>query len=95
MSAYLIAEVDVTDPVQYEKYKILSTAAMKAHGAELCVRGGAVVALEGAWHPERMVMLKFPTVATAQAFYDSPDYAQARAARTDAAHVKMLILQGV
>ena len=48
-SAYIIANVDVTNPTQYEEYKKLSTVAMKAHGAEVCVRGGKVEVLEGDW----------------------------------------------
>ena len=51
VSAYIIANIDVTDPAQYEEYKKLSTIAMKAHGAEVCVRGGKVEVLEGDWHP--------------------------------------------
>ena len=41
-SAYIIANVTVTNPVQYEDYKKWSSAAMRAHGAEVCVRGGKV-----------------------------------------------------
>ena len=44
MSGYIIANVQVTDPVQYEEYKKWSTAAMKAYDAEVCVRGGQVAA---------------------------------------------------
>ena len=47
MSAYIIANVLVTNPEQYEQYKALSALAMQAHGAEVCVRGGAVEVLEG------------------------------------------------
>ena len=54
-SAYIIANVDVTNPEQYEEYKKLSTIAMKAHGAEVCIRGGKVDVLEGDWNPGRMV----------------------------------------
>ena len=41
-SAYIIANVSVTDPTQYEEYKRLSSIAMKTHGAEVCVRGGKI-----------------------------------------------------
>ena len=41
-SAYIIANVEVTNPTQYEDYKKWSSAAMQAHGAEVCVRGGQV-----------------------------------------------------
>jgi len=63
-SAYIIANVRVTDPVQYEDDKKFSTLAMQAHGAEMCVRGGAVQVLEGDWQPDRMVVLKFPGPST-------------------------------
>ncbi len=94
MSAYLISDVDVTDPVQYESYKVLSTIAMKAHGAEVCVRGGAVNVLEGSWHPGRVVVLKFKSVEAARAFYESPEYSAAREARSNAAMMRMIVVDG-
>ena len=78
-SAYILANVDVQDPAAYEEYKRLSTIAMKAHGAEVCVRGGKVEVLEGDWHPQRLVLLKFPSVEAAKKFNDSPEYGKARA----------------
>ena len=94
MSAYIIANVRVTDPVQYEQYKKLSTLAMQKHGAEPCVRGGAVTVLEGDWQPDRMVVLKFPSVEQARRFYDSPEYRQARDARDGAAVMRMVLVEG-
>lgn len=95
MSAYIIANVDVTDPVQYEEYKTLSTLAMQAHGAEVCVRGGAVQVLEGDWKPGRLVVLKFPSVDKARAFNDSVEYEKARASRQGAAVMRMILVEGV
>jgi uncharacterized protein (DUF1330 family) len=62
MPAYIIANVKVTNPTQYEEYKKFSTLAMQAHGAQVCVRGGASEVLEGDWTPDRLVILKFPQV---------------------------------
>jgi hypothetical protein len=95
MSGYIIAHVQVTDPVQYEEYKKWSSAAMKAHQAEVCVRGGQVAVLEGDWAPERIVILKFPSFAAAQAFYDTPEYLQAREARAGAAIMRMVVVEGL
>jgi uncharacterized protein (DUF1330 family) len=92
---YVIANVDVTDPVQYEEYKKLSSLAMQAHGAQVCVRGGAVEVLEGDWQPNRLVILKFDDSAKARAFYNSPEYTKARAARHNAAHMRMILVEGV
>ena len=94
-SAYILANVDVKDPAAYEEYKRLSTIAMKAHGAEVCVRGGATEVLEGDWTPNRVVLLKFPSVEQAKAFNNSPEYAAARASRQGAAIMRMVLIEGV
>ena len=94
-SAYILANIDVTDPQQYEQYKKLSSHAMQVHGAEVCVRGGKVDVLEGDWSPQRVVLLKFPTAEAARRFYDSPEYAAAKAARQGAAVMRMVLIEGV
>jgi len=50
--------------------------------------------LEGDWQPDRMIVLKFPSVAKARAFYDSPEYAKAREARAGAATMRMVVVEG-
>ncbi|HEX5286055.1 MAG TPA: DUF1330 domain-containing protein [Polaromonas sp.] len=95
MSGYIIANVRVTDPVQYEDYKKWSSAAMQAHGVEVCVRGGKVEVLEGDWQPQRLVVLKFPSFEAAKAFDASPEYGKARAARQGAAIMQMIVVEGV
>ena len=94
-SAYVIAYVDVNDPVQYEQYKKLSTQAMQAHGAEVCIRGGKVEVLEGDWAPTRVVMLKFGSMEQARSFYDSAEYRAAREARKGAANMRMILVEGL
>ena len=95
MSGYVIANVRVTDAAQYEEYKRFSTLAMQAHGAEVCVRGGALQVLEGDWQPDRIVILKFPSVERAKAFYDSAEYRKARDAREGAAVMRMVVVEGL
>ena len=93
-SAYILANVDVQDPVAYEEYRRLSTIAMKAHGAEVLVRGGAVETLEGDPGLKRVVLLKFPSREHARAFYDSTEYGAARKAREGIAIMKMALIEG-
>ncbi len=93
-SAYVIADVDVTNPQQYEEYKKLSSIAMKVHNAEVCVRGGKVDVIEGDWTPSRVVILKFPSTEKARAFYDSPEYQAAKKARQGAAVMRMVLIEG-
>ena len=94
-SAYILANVDVKDPQQYEEYKRLSSIAMKVHGAEVCVRGGKVHVLEGDWTPDRVVLLKFPSVEQARVFYDSAEYGAARKAREGIAVMRLVLVEGV
>lgn len=94
-SAYIIANVTVNDPQQYEEYKRLSSIAMKVHGAEVCVRGGAVEVLEGDWTPGRVVILKFPDMAQARNFYNSTEYDAAIEARKPIAVMRMVLVEGV
>jgi uncharacterized protein (DUF1330 family) len=94
-SAYILANISVTNPEQYEEYKKLSSAAMKAHGAEVCVRGGKVEVLEGDWTPDRLVLLKFPSVDAARRFNDSVEYGAARKSRQGAAVMRMVLVEGV
>ena len=94
-SGYIIASVTVTKPEQYEEYRKWSTEAMRAHGAEVCVRGGKVGVLEGDWNPGRTVILKFTSFEAAKAFYDTPEYLRAREAREGAAIMRMVCVEGV
>ena len=94
-SAYIIANVTVTNPEQYAEYRKLSTIAVQVHGAEFCARGGAVEVLEGDWTPDRMVILKFPSMEKAKAYYHSVEYTAAIKARQGASVMRMVVVEGV
>ena len=95
MSAYVVVECEVTDPVKYEQYKQLAPAAIARHGGRYLVRGGATEILEGNWQPKRVVILEFPSLDAAKAFYDSPEYRAAREVRTGAAKMDILAVEGI
>ena len=94
MSAYLIANVNVTNPSQYDEYRRLSSAAIEQGQVDVLVRGGDVHPLEGE-APTRTVIFKFPSVSAAKAFYESEAYKKARRAREGAADMTMYIVEGV
>ena len=52
MPAYLIAEVDVTDPAAYDEYRKIVPATIAKYGGKYLVRGGKVDAKEGGWQPD-------------------------------------------
>ena len=95
MSAYIIADVTVTNEDQMNLYREWSTRAMQEHGAEVLVRGGRMEPLEGDWKPQRIVVLKFQDLAAARAYYDSETYTQARKVREGAGSIRMLAVEGI
>lgn len=92
--AYIVIDVDVNRPEQYELYKKLSTQAMRVHGAEVLARGGRIEVLEGR-KPDRIVLLKFASLDAARGFYHSTHYQRARHAREGAAAMNMMIVEGI
>jgi uncharacterized protein (DUF1330 family) len=95
MAAYIIADVAITNEAQMVEYRQWSSRAMREHGAEVLVRGGAIEPLEGGWQPQRMVVLKFGDRAAARAYYDSQTYTHARKLREGAGTIRMIIVDGV
>lgn len=93
---YFIAQVDVTNPTQYAGYRSLAELAVAHYGGTFLARGGRMQTVEGdGARGSRMVVTEFPSFDQAQAFYDSPEYAKARAARAGAATFHGLVLEGV
>ena len=95
MPAYVINDMEVTDPQLFEQYKKLSPPTVAQYGGRFLVRGGASHTFEGDWSPRRLVILEFPSVASAQAWIDSPEYAPARRLRQLAARSNLLVVDGV
>jgi uncharacterized protein (DUF1330 family) len=94
MAAYLIADIEVTDPKRFEAYRPLAAAAILKFGGKYLVRGGAQTPLEGGWAPPRLVIVEFASLEVAKQFYDSPEYRQAREVRKGAARFKLLAVEG-
>ena len=94
MAAYIIADVDITDPLKYEDYKKLTPAAIAKHGGKFVARGGQTATLEGTWKPGRVVIIEFPTFEQARNFYSSVEYTAARRARAGAATFRMIVVDG-
>ena len=95
MSAYVIVDIEITDPVRYEEYRRLAAPTVTAHGGRYLVRGGGVEMLEGDRTPHRVVVLEFPSVERARAWWDSADYRPARAIRQASARTDMMLVAGV
>jgi uncharacterized protein (DUF1330 family) len=94
MSAYVIVDIAIQDAVTYERYKQLAPPSIAIYGGRYLVRGGTTAALEGTWKPERFVILEFASAEMARRWWDSPEYAEAKALRHSCAQTKMLLVDG-
>ncbi len=95
MPAYLIGNIEVTDPAAYEEYKKGVGATVAAYGGRSLARPGAMMeVLEGDWVPKRLVILEFPSVAQLKAWYKSPEYKPLLEIRLRSAKSSLIMIEG-
>jgi uncharacterized protein (DUF1330 family) len=95
MSAYVVVEVEVHDATRYEDYKRMVQPSLEPYAGTFLVRGGKVENLEGDWSPKRFVIIQFPSVEKAKTWWDSPEYAPAKALRQATASTQMILVEGL
>ncbi len=95
MSAYVLVQIEVHDPARYDDYKRMVPPSLEKFGGRFLARGGATETLEGSWSPKRMVIVEFPDVARAKAWWASDEYAEAKALRQATARSEMIVVSGV
>lgn len=95
MPAYVIVNIEVNDPQQYEVYKSMAPASIEAFGGKYIVRGGPIDILEGRWTPRRVVILEFPDKRTALNWWNSSEYADAKAMRNSCTYSEMIVVEGI
>jgi uncharacterized protein (DUF1330 family) len=94
MPAYVINDMEVTDPALLEEYKKLSPPTVAQFGGKFLARGGAFGVLEGEWQPKRLVILEFPDRERAEAWANSAEYAPAKQIRQRAARSNIVVVEG-
>jgi uncharacterized protein (DUF1330 family) len=94
MSAYLLAQIEVHDWDTYKQYTARTPAIIARHGGRFLVRGGETEILEGEGAGRRIVVLEFPSMEAARAFYQSPEYQEAKRIRASCSDGQFLIVQG-
>lgn len=95
MPAYVISEVEFLDGSLVESYRSIAAATIAQYDGKYIVRSGAVVPVEGVWEPDKqLVVVEFPTMARAQEWYHSPEYAQALKIRQTALDRRLYFVEG-
>lgn len=95
MSAYVISDVEILDSGLIAEYRALAQDSIAKHGGRYLARGGAVEAVEGGWNPKTLIIVEFPDMARARAWYRSPDYAEALKIRERALNRRLIFVEGL
>jgi len=95
MPAYVIADLEVTDPTGFEEYRRRVLPTIEQFGGRYLVRGGAHEVVEGGWRPKRVVVVEFPSMAQLRRWYDSEEYRGPKAIRLRTARTDVVVVEGV
>jgi uncharacterized protein (DUF1330 family) len=95
MAAYVLANVDVTDAAGFAQYREKVPATIAKYGGRYLARGGTTVVAEGSMTPKRVVLLEFPNLEAARAWFESPDYEPLARMRQRTATTDIWMIEGV
>jgi uncharacterized protein (DUF1330 family) len=95
VSAYVIFDVEIHDPAQYQAFMQGVKPALEAAGARYLARGGAHKVYEGDWVPRRIVLIEFPSVAAWEAFYYGATYQGLKAIRDACSSARLVSVEGL
>jgi uncharacterized protein (DUF1330 family) len=85
MPAYVVFDIEIRDPERYAVYVEQAPRTLELYGGRYLVRGGAIESLEGARRPSRFVVVEFPSLEQARAWWASEEYREPKALRQAAA----------
>ena len=94
MAAYIIFDVEVTDPTLADDYLKLANESLTPFQSKTIVHAGALEVLEGDWEPERVVVVEFESMEQARQWYMSPAYTKAKEILRRAASIKVILVEG-
>ncbi len=96
MPAYLVGGVDVSDPAWVAEYGPKVEALVEKHGGRYLVRGGEMDVVEGTTPAARvMVVIEFPSLENARAWYNDPEYAPLIKLRQTGSEAEIVLVDGL
>jgi uncharacterized protein (DUF1330 family) len=95
MSAYIIAQVTITDPQGFEQYRSMVPPTIAKYDGKFVVRGGNIETLEGGWANRRLVIIEFENAERAKQWWASEDYREAKELRQRTAQTDLIVVEGV
>jgi uncharacterized protein (DUF1330 family) len=95
MPAYVLAEIEITNPEGYKGYTAVVAETIQKYGGRFLARGGPALPLEGEWPERRRVLLEFPSVDAARKWWDSPEYSKPKEMRRANSKGRLILLEGI
>ena len=95
MSVYLIIEIEVLDEEVYSSYMAKVPVTVKKYGGQYLARTNSVVALGGDWKPERIIIIRFPSLDKIEKWLSSEEYAQLAPIRMRSTKGRSIVVPGL
>ncbi len=95
MSAYIVVRIDAEDPALLKEYQAATPPIIEKYRGRFIARGGSTITLEGPVESRRIVIIEFPELSDAEAFYNSPEYLEVRKLREDVSEAEFIAVDGV
>ena len=93
-AGYVIAQLKITNSVNYKEYVEKVTPLVKKFGGEFLVRAGEFQIFDGETKFPRIIVLKFPSYEKALEWYNSEEYKPVRQIRLDNSVGNFIIVKG-
>jgi uncharacterized protein (DUF1330 family) len=94
MSAIMISDITVLNEEAFETYRTRAAPVIAKFGGRYLARNGKVQVFEGHWNPHTVVVVEFPSLDQAEAWYRSPEYAHALEVRDEALTRNLIVVNG-
>ena len=96
MSAFMIAQIEITDPERYQEYLAGFLPIFQRHEAELLATSScSTEVVEGDWALPRTVIMKFPSREAAEAWHRDPEYQALARHRHAASRANLVLVEGL
>jgi uncharacterized protein (DUF1330 family) len=95
MPAYVISDVTIRDEANADAYRERAAQSIARYGGKYLVRAGAIEVLEGDWSPRAVIIVEFPDMERARAWYRSEAYAEALKYRDAALSRDLILVEGM
>jgi len=94
MSVYMLAQIEIHDSDEYQKYVDGFFPIFKKYNGEFLASDPETEVIEGEWAYPRTAIMKFPSEEDARNWHGSPEYKELARHRWDSARANLVMVRG-